>query len=97
MPPGAQHAERDVRSDHERAGPCQLLGRHAGTGAEVQAALAGAEIQGGAGGPAPDPVTAEGQDRVGQVVPFGHPVEHRGDLVRLLVQVGAGHRAHSNP
>ncbi len=38
------------------------------------------------GGPPPGPVPAEGQDTVGPVVRRGDPVEHRRDLVRLLVR-----------
>jgi hypothetical protein len=37
----------------------------------------------------------EGQHGVGQVVPLGHAVEHLGDLMRLLVQIGSRHGTHS--
>ena len=86
-----QHAQRQVHPDDVGAGAGQFLSGHTGAGGQVEAALAGPELERGPGGPAPRPVPAEGEDRVGAVVPAGDTVEHRRHLVRLLVQRGAAH------
>ena len=44
-----------------------------------------------AGQRAPAPVEARGEHGVGQVVAPGHAVEHRGDVVGVLVELGAAH------
>src|SRR5438552_3468978 len=43
--------------------------------------------------PAPPPVRAKGKNVIGEVIPRSDVVEHRGDLVRLLVQAGPRHEA----
>ena len=66
----------------------QLDGRDTRAGGEIQHALAGLQLQALSGALAPPPVQAAGEHRVGQVVTPRHTVEHRGDVVRLLVQRG---------
>ena len=61
-------------------------------GGQVEDALPRPEFQAVPGLPAPEPVQPAGQDGVGQVVAARDLVEHRRDLVRLLLERRARHR-----
>ena len=69
----------------------QLLGGHSGAGGQVEAALARAAGPAPSGSPAARTGPAEGEDRVRPVVARGDAVEHRRDLVRLLLQRRPAH------
>ena len=66
----------------------------AGPGGEVEHPLPGTRRDRGHHRAAPAAVLSEGEHVVGQVIATGDRVEHRRDLVRLLVQTGAGHTAY---
>ena len=94
-PPGPahpQHAEREVAGDGQRAGSrrtarwrcrCRPARSSTRSPGRRSSACQTARRQ--------RPVLAERQHVVGPVVTLGDVVEHRRDLVRLLVQAGTGH------
>ena len=92
---GTQHAQREVRGHAPGARPGQRDRRHRRPRREVEHPLAGPQVERRAGQRAPAPVLAGGEHGVGEVVAARDPVEHRGDVVRVLVEVGAAHRSPS--
>ncbi len=73
------------------AGVGEGLARGAGAGREVEHQLARRGRDGVDDLRAPAAVLPEGEDVVGDVVALRDRVEHRADVGRLLVEIGAGH------
>ncbi len=91
----AQHARARSRPRRTtRPDRAQLHGGDGGAGGEVEHPLAGPQRRAPRRVSAPPaPVLPRGEHRVGQVVAARDAVEHRGDVVRVLVQVGPAHDA----
>src|SRR5690606_14885136 len=66
----------------------------AGTGGQIQDALARLRVDRAGDGTPPARRLPSGKDLIGEVVTPGHLIEHGGDLAGLLVQLGTVHALH---
>src|SRR5699024_9910502 len=85
------HPGGDVTGDDLGAVPGERHRRGAGSRCEVEDALTGSGGHGIDDGASPGAGETEGEDIVREVVAGGDIIEHRGDVVGLLVQLGTVH------
>src|SRR5699024_1991237 len=86
-----EHPGGDVTGDHLGAVPGECHRRRAGSRREVEDALTWSGGHGIGDGASPRAGETEGEDIVREVVAGGDIIEHRGDVVGLLVQLGTVH------
>src|SRR5699024_4868111 len=87
----AHHPQGEISGGHPRAGAGDRGGRGAGAGGEVEHLVPGCDLERLDHEAAPHPHLPHRGDVVHQVVALGDAVEHRRDVVRLLLEIGTAH------